>query len=126
MEQFSLPAEPGGNVFRSSVAASLAALAIVTLALIVALVGAVGVALIGLLLSRWFELTQWQGSLLALGALLAVGLLIYRTVVPAPALEPEWLEFDYDDEADEPPVVPWRRRRPTQGEPPVPPERTKR
>lgn len=97
----------------------IAALVILVTALIVALVGALGVALIGLLLSRWFELTQWQGSLLALGALGAVGLLVYRLLDVPRYIEPDWLDLDDEDDEPEPPpeppVVPWRRARPTPG-----------
>jgi hypothetical protein len=103
-------------------------LVIVVLGLLVAFVGAVGVAFIGLLLSRWFELTQWQGSLIALAALAMVGLLAYRLMDSPRYAEPEWLDFDYEDEEHaaeqtEPPVVPWRRQRPTQGQPPVAPDK---
>ena len=118
-------------MFRSPVAGLLAALVIIALALGAALVGALGVALIGLLLSHWFEFTQWQGSLLALGTLVVVALLVYRVLAPSQYGEPEWVDFDYDEDQEpeppeEPPIVPWRRQRPTQGEPPVPPDHTKR
>lgn len=107
---------------RSPVAGLIAALLILVAALIVTLVGALGIALIGLLLSRWFDLTQWQGSALALGALVAVGLLVYRLLDTPGYVEPDWLDFDPDEEelepeAPEPPIVPWRRQRPTQADP---------
>ena len=119
---------------RSPLAGLLAALVIVVLGLLVAFVGAVGIAFIGWLLSRWFELTQWQGSLLALAALAIVALLAFRLTDSPGHVEPEWLDFDYEDEAseppsqpapetDEPPIVPWRRQRPTQGQAPVPPDK---
>jgi hypothetical protein len=105
----------------------LAGLVIVILALLVAFVGAVGIAFIGSLLSRWFELTQWQGSLIALAMLAIVGLLAYRLTDTPRYVEPDWLDFDYEDEEPEPPaeppIVPWRRARPTQGQPPVPPDK---
>ena len=96
----------------------VAALLILVAALIVTFVGALGVALIGLLLSRWFDLTQWQASVLALGALVGVGLLVYRLLDAPRYIEPDWLDDDEDDEPElppEPPVVPWRRARPTPG-----------
>ncbi len=108
---------------RSPAAGLIAALVIIVAALVVTLVGALGVALIGLLLSRWFELTQWQGSLLALGGLVGVVLLVYRLLDTPRYIEPDWLDFEDEDEEPEPPeppIVPWRRQRPTQGEPPVP------
>jgi hypothetical protein len=111
---------------RSPVAGLIVGLVIVVLALLVAFVAAVGIAFIGLLLSRWFDLTQWQGSLIALAALGIVGLLAYRLIDSPTYSEPEWLDFDYEDpepEPAEPPIVPWRRQRPTQGQPPVPPEK---
>jgi hypothetical protein len=111
---------------RSPAAGLLVALVIVVLALIVAFVGAAGLGLIGLLLSRWFELTQWQGSLIGLGALVSVSLLVFRLLERPAYTEPEWWDFDYPEEDEElevpaePPIVPWRRQRPTQGQPPVP------
>lgn len=106
---------------RSPIATLSATLLVIAAALITA-VGALGIALIGALLSRWFELTQWQGSLLALGVLLAVALLLYRLLESDRYTdEPEWLSLD---EAEletpaEPPIVAWRRERPTQGQPPA-------
>ena len=47
---------------RGLLAGLLVALIISTVALLVATIGAVGVAAIGLLLTRWFDLTQWQGT----------------------------------------------------------------
>lgn len=93
---------------------------IVVIALAIATFGALGVAAIGLLLHRWFDLTQWQGSLIALVVALAVGFVASRMALfGAPVSEPEWLEWDDEEDeeaADEPPIVPWRRQRPTQGD----------
>jgi hypothetical protein len=114
---------------RSPAGSLLAALLILIVALVIALVGALGVALIGLLLSRWFELTQWQGSLLALGAFAGVSLLTYRLLDPPQYTEPAWIDFEEEDEepeTQEPPIVPWRRQRPTQGEPPVPADKKRK
>ena len=52
---------------RGLLAGLLVALIISTVALLVATIGAVGVAAIGLLLNRWFDLTQWQGTIIASG-----------------------------------------------------------
>jgi hypothetical protein len=95
---------------------------ITVISLFISAVGAVGISLIGLLLSSWFELSQWQGSLIALVIALGVGAAIYRMTV-APSSEPEWMALDEVDEpaevgAGDPPIVPWRRQRPTQGDPP--------
>ena len=53
-----------------------ASLVIAVLFMVVALVaaafGAVGVAFIGSLLHRWFDLSQWQGTLVALAVALSV------------------------------------------------------
>ena len=93
------------------------------LALLAAAFGAVGVALIGSLLHRWFDLTQWQGSLIALVIAAGLATLIYRvagTPVTTPSWDPNWEDDEEDDEEElevvEPPIVPWRRSRPAQGE----------
>ena len=109
---------------RGIVAGLVVAFVIVLVALLVALVGSSGVAAIGWLLSRWFDLSQWQGSLIALAVALGIGFAIYRLVAHNAPFEPEpeWIDwFEEEEEAAqaEPPVVPWRRRRPTQGELPV-------
>lgn len=114
---------------RSSIAGLLVAFVIVIVALLIAFVGALGIAVIGLLLSRWFELSQWQGSLIGMGALLGVAVALYRVLTFPRYVEPDWMDFDdFDEEeepepATEPPIVPWRRQRPTQGQPPVPPDK---
>lgn len=105
---------------RGMLAGLIVALLVVIVALLVATLGAVGVAAIGWLLHRWFDLTQWQGSLIALAVALGIGYLAYRMAAAPETREPEWLEWDDldDDEVDpgEPPIVPWRRQRPTQGD----------
>jgi hypothetical protein len=106
---------------RGMLAGLVVALIIVLVALLVATLGAVGVAAIGLLLHRWFDLTQWQGSLIALAVALGVGFVTFRMAsVSDTSGEPEWMEWEDGDEedeiADQPPIVPWRRQRPTQGE----------
>jgi hypothetical protein len=106
---------------RGILAGLLFGLIIVIVALFVATLGALGVAAIGWLLHRWFDLTQWQGTLIALAVALGVGFVAYRMAsVPDTHAEPEWIEWDDEDgepEADnEPPIVPWRRQRPTQGD----------
>ena len=111
---------------RGLLAGLLVALIISTVALLVATIGALGVAAIGLLLSRWFDLTQWQGTLIALVVTMSLGYLVYKLASQVPAEQPwsgdpdEW-EEDEDEVADaeEPPIVPWRRSRPTQGELPA-------
>ncbi len=96
----------------------IVALLIVVVALLVATLGALGVAAIGWLLHRWFDLTQWQGSLIALAVALGIGFAVFRLINLPANTEPEWMEWDEDepDVVDEPPVVPWRRQRPTQGD----------
>lgn len=97
-----------------------ASLVIAVLFLVVALVaaafGAVGVAFIGSLLHRWFDLSQWQGTLVALVVTVALALLVYK-LTQAP-VEPTILTDNWEEEPEsvEPPVVPWRRNRPTPGE----------
>ena len=113
---------------RGLLAGLLVALIISTVALLVATIGAVGVAAIGLLLNRWFDLTQWQGTIIALAVTIGLGYLVYKLASQVPASQPwtnDWdeLEDNEDEEAEveEPPIVPWRRSRPTQGE--LPPEK---
>lgn len=103
----------------------LVAIVIMVLALVVAALGGIGIAAIGLMLSRLFDLTQWQGSLIALATALGVGYVLTQIAAPAapaPIISPEWTDWE-DEEADEvapdPPVVPWRRERPTPGELPT-------
>jgi hypothetical protein len=109
---------------RGILAGLIVAFIIVVIALLVAALGALGVAAIGWLLHRWFDLTQWQGSLIALVVAIAVGFIASRMAAfGEPVGEPEWLEWDDDEDdeapAAEPPVVPWRRQRPTQGDLPA-------
>jgi hypothetical protein len=113
---------------RGLLAGLLVALIISTVALLVATIGAVGVAAIGLLLNRWFDLTQWQGTIIALAVTIGLGYLVYKLASQVPA-EQSWNGHpdEWDDgeaeavEMEEPPIVPWRRNRPTQGE--LPPEK---
>ncbi len=104
---------------RGTLAGLIIALVIVLIALFVAALGALGIAAIGWLLSRWFDLTQWQGSLIALPGALGIGYALYRMSGASPtASEPEWIEWEEPDEDVEPsesPIVPWRRQRPIEG-----------
>ena len=101
------------------------AVLIVLLVLLIAAFGAVGVAAIGWLLHRWFDLTQWQGTVIALGVAGSLALLVYK-LVALPSVPTIW-NGDLDDwedeeepaEVEEPPIVPWRRNRPTPGELPA-------
>jgi hypothetical protein len=112
---------------RGLLAGLLVALIISTVALLVATIGALGVSAIGLLLHRWFDLTQWQGTLIALGVTVSLGYLVYKLAAQVPAAQPWTDDWDEDDDEEEvaeveaPPIVPWRRSRPTQGE--LPPEK---
>ena len=63
---------------RGILAGLIVALFIVVIALFVATLGALGVAAIGWLLHHWFDLTQWQGSLIALVVAIAVGFIASR------------------------------------------------
>lgn len=110
---------------RGLLAGLLVALLIAAVALFVAAVGSLGVAAIGWLLQHWFDLSQWQGSLIALIVALGLGYLVYKLATQPPMPQPwaaDWDDFDLDDEdeeEDEPPIVPWRRSRPTPGELPA-------
>jgi len=108
---------------RGLFATLIVAVLFIAVALLAAAFGAVGVALVGLLLRRWFDLTQWQGSLIALAVASGLTLVIYKlshAPVQSTAWEDDWEddEEDAEDEPEvvEPPIVPWRRSRPTPGE----------
>jgi hypothetical protein len=103
----------------------LVAIIILGVALIAATVGTLGVATVGWLLHRWFDLTQWQGTLIALVVTTGLGFLVYRLIAHVPVsstwVEDEEWEEDEEEEAYEPPIVPWRRSRPTPGD--LPPQK---
>ncbi len=107
---------------KSLFAGLLVALLIAAVALIVAAAGSVGVAAIGLLLHNLFDLSQWQGTLVALIVTLGLGYLVYKLAAQpsVSAWEPDWEDWEPEaedvEEKNEPPVVPWRRNRPTPGE----------
>ncbi len=104
-------------------AASLLLAVIVLVAVVVATaVGALGVTAIGWLLHRWFDLTQWQGTLVSSGVAIGLGYLFMRIfLIPTlTSWEPELGEDEYEEEEEEeeePPIVPWRRSRPTPSTP---------
>lgn len=112
---------------RGLLAGLLVALIVATVALLVATVGSLGVAAIGWLLHQWFDLTQWQGTIVALVVTLGLGYLVYRLAVLSPTPSTwsgeyeEWDEPDAnaDEPLDESGVVPWRRSRSSQGETPA-------
>lgn len=108
---------------RGLFATLVVAVLFIVIALLAAAFGSVGVALVGLLLHRWFDLTQWQGSLIALAVAAGLTLVIYK-LSHSPAQPATWQDDWEDDEEEdedepeviEPPIVPWRRNRPTPGE----------
>lgn len=113
---------------RGLFASLLVAVFFMVIALVATAFGAVGIAFIGSLLHRWFDLTQWQGTLVALAGAFGLGFLIYRmaNVPAAPTWNDDWGD-DEDEIEDDPdiatpedpiasPIVPWRRNRPTPGE----------
>lgn len=107
---------------RGFIAGLILAVLILAVALLIATVGALGVAAVGWLLHRWFDLSQWQGTLIAFGVAVCLGFVVYKMAaapVGTPVEEGGWEE----EEEPEPPIVPWRRQRPTPGElPPQKPE----
>ena len=103
-----------------SVLASLSVILLLAfIVLVVGLAAALGVAAIGWLVGRVFGLTQWQGTLVALGTTLGVGFLIYQLGLPAGPVfsQPELAEWNEDQAPDEMPVVPGRQQRPASGPP---------
>jgi hypothetical protein len=113
---------------RGLLAGLVIAILVIVVALLGAALGAFGIAAIGWLLHRVFDLTQWQGSLIALAVATGLGYLVFRLAV-VPLTPPVWTgDWDSWENADEsagqheaePPIVPWRRQRPTPGE--LPPQ----
>lgn len=102
---------------RGALITILLTLLLVLVVLFAAAVTAVGIAAIGLLLHRWFALTQWEGSLIAIVASAGFGFLLYRLLSsPLSSLaSSDWEEKEEEEAPPEPPVVPWRRNRPTPG-----------
>lgn len=110
---------------RAPISGLLTAMLIAIAALSVSAVIAVGIALIGLLLSRLFALTQWQGSLIGMAALAGVAFAAFR-LVDSRSDYPSWMDLPDEDYLarvnelpEEPPIVPWRRQRPAQAQPPA-------
>ncbi len=108
---------------RGLFAGLIVALFVAVVALLIAAVGSLGVAGIGWLLQRWFGLSQWQGSLIALAIMFGLGYVVYKILMQPPfpsVLGPDWEEWEEEEEEEEePPIVPWRRSRPTPGELPA-------
>jgi hypothetical protein len=111
---------------RGLFASLVVAIVFMLIALVATGVGALGVAVVGLLLHRWFDLTQWQGSLIALVMAAGLTVVIYQLAhqpAPAPTWTDDWEDEDEEEEEEEepeePPIVPWRRSRPTPGELPA-------
>ncbi len=121
---------------RGLLAGLVIAILVILVALLGAALGAFGIAAIGWLLHRAFDLTQWQGSLIVLAAATGLGYLVFRlAVVPMtpPVWSGDWDSWEDAEDAEpdetEPPIVPWRRQRPTPGELPAQqsnPRRTQR
>ena len=114
---------------RNLLSGLLLAVLIILLVLIIATAGALGIAAIGWLLHHWFDLTQWQGTLTTLATAGGLAFLLYKllaTPLPTPMwtgdLEDEDENEEWEEEPEpviEPPIVPWRRNRPTQGDLPA-------
>jgi len=102
---------------RGFAASLLVAILVMAIALAAATFGALGVAAIGWLLHRWFDLTQWQGTIIAFGVALGLGFIVYQ--LAAEPSNPSVWDEDWDEEGEEeeeevkePSIVPWRRSRP--------------
>lgn len=113
---------------RGLLAGLVIAILVIVVALVGAALGAFGIAAIGWLLQRAFDLTQWQGSLIALAVAAGLGYLVFRLAV-VPATPSVWtgdwdsweaVEESAGQQEADPPIVPWRRQRPTPGE--LPPQ----
>ena len=101
---------------RGFAASLLVAILVLAIALAAATLGALGIAAIGWLLHRWFDLTQWQGTLIALGVAVGLGFVVYK-LVAEPSNPSVWdenwdEEEEVEEEVEEPQIVPWRRSRP--------------
>ena len=108
---------------RGLLAGLVLAVMVLAVALVAASIGAVGVAAIGWLLAHWFELTQWQGTIVGLVTSTGLGYLVYR-LAAQPETPAFWsgdglhddLVADCEAEQEpcsdlESPIVPWRRSR---------------
>lgn len=107
---------------RSIVASLIMFLLLAVVVLVVALLASLGVSGIGWIVAQLFNLTQWQGTIVALVVSMGAGFLVYQLGGrPGPVVTP----FDFEDweeeyeEPEEPPVVAWRQRRPTPGDLPA-------
>jgi hypothetical protein len=105
--------------------ALLVAVLVLLVVVVATSIGALGVAAIGWLLHRWFDLTQWQGTLVSLSVAVGLGYLVFKMAIQ-PTMpwdldslgEYDDYEEEEEEEEEEPPIVPWRRSRPTPSTPP--------
>jgi hypothetical protein len=104
------------------VAIVLIVLLALVLGLVLALIVSLAIVAIGWVLSSVFPLSLFEGTIVALVTSIGIGYALYRFVEGVPlvsdALDEDWEDgedwLDEEDDEPEPPIVPWRQRRPTQ------------
>jgi hypothetical protein len=101
------------------------AILVVLATLILALAASMGMVLVGWVVSLVFPLSAFEGTIIALIASVGAGYMLYQVIniIPSSLVsgllakdDDDWEDEDDDDEPD-PPIVPWRQRRPSQASP---------
>lgn len=108
------------NRFFASVLLSLLLVALVLAAVLAVTLGFVG---IGWVVNRIFDMGLLESTAIAVAIGFGFAYVVYR-IFSVSVFEPEedwedeeWEEWDEEEEEEEPPIVPWRRHRPTPAEP---------
>ncbi len=99
--------------------AVLLALLLLTLILAAVLAVTLGFAGIGWVVNRAFAIGQLESTAIAVVIGFGFTYIVYRIFsVPILEVEEDWEEWEEEEgEENEPPIVPWRRHRPTPAEP---------
>ena len=101
----------------------VAVLLVVLAVFILAFVASMGVALVGWVVSLVFPISAFEGTITALIASMGAGYVLYQIMANIAPSSVSGLfaedDDDWEDEEDEPepPIVPWRQRRPGQTSP---------
>jgi hypothetical protein len=96
---------------------------LIVVVLVATMASALGVAWVGRVLHRLFDLSQWQGTVIAFGIAAGFVSLVYKILsVPSSPFGPGIWDYeldeddDFDEIVEEPLIVPWRRSRSGSGE----------
>ncbi len=104
------------SILRTILAVAFLLLLILAVALALSLAGALGIVAVGWVVTRAFsDLSLFEASLIALIAEAGLLLVAYRflTIAFNPVVKVGEEEEEEEEEEFEPPIVPWRRSRPT-------------